>query len=661
MSDPNTLHQHSVYRPEIDGMRAIAVLTVIFFHAKSSWVPSGYLGVDMFFVLSGYLITQIIYREMMEGKFSFLEFYKRRAKRILPAFLTVIVFTTLLANVLLAPMDLPNYNRSVLAALFFGANFNFGRSEYFDMATQEKPLLHIWSLSIEEQFYFVFPLILLLTVKILKQRAVLMVVLLIILSLLAQLLPTAGFDPYYLPHLRFYELLIGSLFALLPRRTLNDLMLLLMIAALIVLFLLPNFEVRTMEIMKTFLLCLLTGLMLMHQHDGDRPLRDKEIPFNFPKLLSNRPMVFIGLISYSLYLWHWPLLAFARYLTMEVVLSNGVIALCLTLTFIFAYLAYRFIENPIRRLKHIASPVFLKNMAIYFSLAVVFGGYYFTSSKKVVEKSKTEEVNLIWEGDRLLPLRIEKRGDSSKESRILILGDSHIAQNGRFFDAVGKNEHWAADVVSSSICTFINGERGWDMQNFQGGVSLTNCRALHEWVEPRITDDKYKIIVLGGFWTDFLNNHLNRIALPGKSKEEVRQIMLDKFANSVRWLASMGKTVYLLEDNPILAKNYQRANTKLRAVFGHELARPKIEFRDPTDFNRANEQIKALTKMAPNIHWIDNLNPVILDSGFFINGYHIYRDEDHLNPYGSEEIAKRYIAAGLKYLRPEDVAKAYAE
>ena len=118
-------------------------------------------------------------------------------------FLTVIVFTTLLANVLLAPMDLPNYNRSVLAALFFGANFNFGRSEYFDMATQEKPLLHIWSLSIEEQFYFVFPLILLLTVKILKQRAVLMVVLLIILSLLAQLLPTAGFDPYYLLHLRF--------------------------------------------------------------------------------------------------------------------------------------------------------------------------------------------------------------------------------------------------------------------------------------------------------------------------------------------------------------------------------------------------------------------------------------------------------------------------
>ncbi len=97
----NNLHQHSVYRPEIDGLRAIAVLTVIFFHANAAWVPSGYLGVDMFFVLSGYLITQIIHREMREGKFSFVEFYKRRAKRILPAFLTVLIFASIIAHLII--------------------------------------------------------------------------------------------------------------------------------------------------------------------------------------------------------------------------------------------------------------------------------------------------------------------------------------------------------------------------------------------------------------------------------------------------------------------------------------------------------------------------------------------------------------------------------
>lgn len=155
-----TSHSSLSYRADIDGLRAVAVIAVILFHIHAKLLPGGFLGVDIFFVISGYLITTIIHKELIGQRFSLLNFYQRRAKRILPAFLFMLITCTAVGAWLLMPDDFLNYLRSLRSSLFFGANLFFAKSGgYFDIDSAEKPLLHIWSLSLEEQFYFVFPLL----------------------------------------------------------------------------------------------------------------------------------------------------------------------------------------------------------------------------------------------------------------------------------------------------------------------------------------------------------------------------------------------------------------------------------------------------------------------------------------------------------------------
>ncbi len=157
----------SQYRADIDGLRAVAVLSVIIFHLNAAWMPSGFLGVDIFFVISGYLITSIVYRDLLRGSFSFKDFYQRRIKRILPAFFTVVLFSLLVGLFLVSVESyFEELKKSALAATFFSSNFFFMRGvSYSDPTTEDKPFLHIWSLSVEEQFYFVFPVLLILLLR----------------------------------------------------------------------------------------------------------------------------------------------------------------------------------------------------------------------------------------------------------------------------------------------------------------------------------------------------------------------------------------------------------------------------------------------------------------------------------------------------------------
>lgn len=204
------------YRPDIDGLRAIAVLSVIIFHVNSAWLPSGYLGVDIFFVISGYLITLVIMKKIEKCEFSFLNFYKNRVKRIFPAFIFYIFIITILAYFFFTPSDFNNlYVRSLFSAVFFSSNIYFSLSDdYFSSNVYEKPLLHTWSLSLEEQFYLLFPFFIVAFCKFFPRKIKLSLVFLVVISWLCFFLPTLGLNKYYLPHLRAYELLIGSIASL---------------------------------------------------------------------------------------------------------------------------------------------------------------------------------------------------------------------------------------------------------------------------------------------------------------------------------------------------------------------------------------------------------------------------------------------------------------
>lgn len=331
------------YRPEIDGLRAVAVLPVILFHAGVSAFGGGFVGVDVFFVISGYLITTIIWAEIREQRFSILAFYDRRARRILPALFFVILCTIPFAFLWMIPQQQQEYARSIVAVALFLSNVFFWReSDYFATAAEELPMLHTWSLAIEEQFYVFFPLLLLLLARYAARATVPVLFALTLASLaLAQVMsgtrPSANF---FLIPTRMWELQIGALCALhLATRPVARGQALSLLGLAMVLASVFAFDDRTpFPSLYALLPTLGTALIILFAGPGTWVHR----------LLSLRAMVGIGLISYSAYLWHQPLFAFARIRALDepgLPVMLGLAALALVL----ATLSWRFVERPFRR------------------------------------------------------------------------------------------------------------------------------------------------------------------------------------------------------------------------------------------------------------------------------------------------------------------------
>jgi len=331
------------YRPEIDGLRAVAVVPVILFHAGVGALAGGFVGVDVFFVISGYLITSIILRERAEGRFSMLRFWERRARRILPALYVVMLACIPVAWALMLPDQYRDFARSLVAVGLFGSNILFWReSGYFAAAAEEKPLLHTWSLSVEEQFYLVFPLLMAVLWRF-GQRGVagvLAVFALISLGLshyAADTMPSANF--FLLPT-RAWELLVGALcaFWLTARsRAGHDGLVALGLGA-IMLSVLWFDGTTPFPSLWALVPVLGTAAVILFARPGGWTGR----------LLSWRAMVGIGLVSYSAYLWHQPLMAFARIAHLSAPPLWLMLALG-ALSFPLAYVTWRFVEQPFRR------------------------------------------------------------------------------------------------------------------------------------------------------------------------------------------------------------------------------------------------------------------------------------------------------------------------
>lgn len=348
------LIQNFRYRPEIDGLRALAVLSVVLFHADFG-CSGGFVGVDVFFVISGFLITSLIWKDLENSTFTFAMFWERRARRILPA-LTVVTFTTLVAGwFLLLPTDYKNLGRAIISQALFVANYHAKvTSNYFATASDEKPLLHIWSLAVEEQFYFIVPFLLvgLFRFVSLRSRYVVLSVLGIgfVWSLVTSMqgLTKSPMGTFYLLPSRAWELLLGSLAAFLPalpnllqRRLPRELMGLIGLALILVP--LWYYDAHTLfPGLAALPPCLGTALVIW-TNSGTAT----GIPTLLGRLLALRPIVFVGAISYSLYLWHWPLLAFSKYETIgPVPILNRFAMVCAA--FALASFTWKFVELPFR-------------------------------------------------------------------------------------------------------------------------------------------------------------------------------------------------------------------------------------------------------------------------------------------------------------------------
>jgi peptidoglycan/LPS O-acetylase OafA/YrhL len=427
---------HPKYRPDIDGLRAVAVLAVVAFHAFPSWIKGGFIGVDVFFVISGYLISTIIFENLDRGTFSFTEFYARRIKRIFPALIIVLVACFIFGWFVLVGDEYKRLGAQVFAGSFFTSNFLFWRmAGYFDKWAYAKPLLNLWSLGIEEQFYIVWPLVLWLGFK---RRYNLLSISVVIGSasffLNIYQVDVNSVADFYSPLTRFWELMSGGILAWVKLYKSN---------------LLDNKLIKKDLILSTFsffgFALIIFGFFYINDGMGFPGVwalipvfGSALIIYSGPKalvnrlILSNSIAVWFGLISFPLYLWHWPLLSFARILHSQY-LSVGIRIFCIFSSIVLAWVTYKFIELPIRRVK--VSRYVLIKLVILITLIGFAGAYSYYkngfldrevassigSSKEALGVELLSSCGLTSESLKLIPVCQQ---DSRSPIKYALLGDS---------------------------------------------------------------------------------------------------------------------------------------------------------------------------------------------------------------------------------------------
>lgn len=366
------------YRSDIDGLRAVAVLSVVFDHLRMRF-SGGYIGVDVFFVISGYLISAVILTDLEKGLFSFAWFYERRIRRIFPALFSMLAVTTLLAYRYLAPSDLESYSRSLLAALFSVSNLLFWhQAGYFDAPSAAKPLLHTWSLAVEEQFYIFFPILLVLVRRWFPKRLkeVILGISVLSFALACFWVRRDATTAFFLAPLRAWELLLGTMLSqsYLPEvrgRAMRNAASLLGIL-LILIPALAYTAATPFPGLAALPPCLGAALIIAAGENG---------PSLIGTVLSWRPFVFIGLISYSLYLWHWPILVFqnssALLLDSSEPNSRLVKIAVLLVSLLVASASWLLVETPFRqgRLRPDRRTLFLASAAATASISVLAVGF----------------------------------------------------------------------------------------------------------------------------------------------------------------------------------------------------------------------------------------------------------------------------------------------
>ena len=420
------------YRPDIDGLRAIAVVLVLLFHGGLSFT-GGFIGVDVFFVISGFLITGLIIRQQKEGKFSLSEFWSRRIRRIIPASAVVAITTLIAGAFLLFPQDFNELGKSAIAQQMMLSNVFFWQNTgYFQGPADVKPLLHTWSLAVEEQFYLFYPFVLILMARLSVRFKVITFSVVILGSLVlsewgAYRYPSATF--YLLPT-RIWELLLGGILCFLPERPIKNMAMshgIALCGLAMILFASLTFNSTTrFPGFSAALPCFGTALIII-SNTGKLNI--------VGRFLAYKPVVFVGLISYSLYLWHWPILAYARY-WLGHDLPLNVVLLSLTLSFVLACLSWKYVETPLRRSRNATyrRPILIGictsiPFIIILSGVVSFNrGFPDRVSKDVIEYLAASESRSFVERvsvEQAQNGRIPVYGDPKGKGSCLVWGDSH--------------------------------------------------------------------------------------------------------------------------------------------------------------------------------------------------------------------------------------------
>jgi peptidoglycan/LPS O-acetylase OafA/YrhL len=609
----------TAYRSDIDGLRALAVLPVLLFHAGIAGVGGGYVGVDVFFVISGYLITGIIHREVSEGRFSIVRFYERRVRRLLSALVAVVLATAIVAYKLLLPAQFLDFGQSLVAVALFSSNvLFFSEAGYFDAPAEVKPLLHTWSLSVEEQFYVFFPLLLLLVQRFLGRRFVLVVSLLCLVSFVANVALVGEYQSaaFYLLPFRAWELGIGSLLAIgavpvLKSKRLADVL----GSAGIVMILLAVFTFSpqtTFPGMAAALPCVGTAFIL---HAG---VLGQGAAFS---ILSREPLLFIGKISYSLYLWHWPIAVFTKQLG-HGELTPARQAFIIVSSIVLATLSWRFIEQPVRHPTKGPSRRTLF-IAAGAATAVWIGfGALVHKTRGLPERLSPEAQAFAVAAEDFAPQpkhcplflsapELCTLGAKDKPLSFLMWGDSHA---GIFVNSVEEPAEKAgkAGLFSGVMsCPPLIGVSKDD--NHVDDATDAKCTAINKRVlEVLAAHEEIKSVLLVGRWAYYASGEgygqeagafLEIWKSDGQrtSRSDNRAVFEAAFEETLNTLTSMGKEVYVLEQVPELA-SYTAGNVARALVLNEDplVIREMTEHPLRSVEDRQQSAAAVLAKVASN-------------------------------------------------------------
>ncbi|MGB7372765.1 acyltransferase family protein [Pontixanthobacter sp.] len=636
-----------IYRREIDGLRAVAVMPVVLFHAGFEIFSGGFIGVDIFFVISGYLITSILLTDLENNRFSLFRFYERRARRILPALTVVILTCVPFAYTWMMPNELKDFSQSIFAATFFASNFLFWwESGYFAPASETKPLLHTWSLAVEEQYYIIFPILLLVLWKYRKERIAWIFSATAFASLLLaewgwRNAPSANF---YLFPFRAWELLAGSLAAIFTRKFgVQQKQWISAIGFTLILLSIFTFDAKT-PFPSFYAVIPVTGAALLLCFGGEGTLA--------AKLLGFRPLVFVGLISYSAYLWHQPVFAFARIRSVSEPTPYLMGALGVA-SFALAYLSWRFIENPFRNSKsgpiRSQSSVFLASgmamaMALYIGLIGVFGqgfpgrttpsGQSFASLKSDLALAPNYGLSPKCEGS--FTLNPECR--TGADPQIILWGDSfamHLAQ-------ALKDSPSAVPMLqlTKSQCAPIP-----DMATIGSMTPWTDCLAFNDEALAYIEENQSAKFVAISSPFKLLNPETTIYLRDGSvaSREHIR-LITKAFRSLDKRVSRAGKKLVIVAPPPNTGQNF---GTCLVHATLFKMSGSKCNFARKDMSETASRARSMLQKLEGDVAvvWLDNFMCDRDECFASMEGVPLYRDDGHLSIEGARFLGKKFDLA----------------
>lgn len=621
-------------------MRAIAVIGVVLYHAGIGF-PGGYAGVDVFFVISGFLITNIILRDLNRDNFSMFDFWERRARRILPALAVVVAFCLFAGFFLLLPNDFSSLGSHVMALAGFASNFIFWKETgYFQEAADQKPLLHTWSLSLEEQFYLLIPILLATLFRRGKSKWVFPI--LLVLGLASLTLSIAGTyrapsATFFLLPFRAWELAGGALLA----------------------FAKPVFSARKRSAMSWLGLFAIIIPFLTYTNDTPFPglaavppvagtmlliwagIDQRDYPVSsVHRFLRASPMVWIGLLSYSLYLWHWPLLAFHRYLGIfenSISVRSGLVILSL----ILAKLSLHYVEQPFRNRSLVRSRRGVFTLSIVAVIVLVAPAVYIwsfgglpgrissnaqTLADGINDSSFRTEVEI-----EDIPKRLVKFGKLGNPPTVFVWGDSHAKAILPSIDAACKTLELSGVAANRAATAPVLDWYNVDRFGLGSAAPLFG-RAVLNYLEGNEAKSSIRYVILAARWSRDIESE----------PEQFKSALL----TTILAIQRSGYQVAILEEVPNWNSEVPKA-AAFHEMFGWDVFRPKLEL-DELSLTDRKKALRSneLLNLANPVHFIDPVPFLRGPDGQILavaKGFSLFRDKHHLTTHGALRIEPAFL------------------